>query len=179
MEGGGTLVSYRIFNTELCQKTSPLTLKELLEFGLVHVVRDVSHKELLGVGIPDHPATLGLPLLAFPNWNTHTHTEPRGVRRRPRSVDELKRHDACLGAHLVWVLCELAEDRRASVPAVSGLSAVSVLWSGTRALPPLEAERVNDTSVRRERENQLSDAHTLLERHAHTHGRDDQTSKDF
>lgn len=152
---------------ELRQKTSPLTFKELLEFGLVHVVRDVSHKELLGVGIPDHPATLGLPLLAFPNWNT----EPQGVRRRPRSVDELKRHDACLSAHLVWVLCELAEDRRASVPAVSGLSAVSVRWSGTRASPPLEAERVNDTSVRRERERTSFLMHTFRSWNAtHTHG---------
>lgn len=77
------------------------------------------------------------------------------MRRRPRSVDETKPHDAGLSAHLVWVLGELAEDRRASVPAVSGLSAVSVLWSGTRASPPLEAEMVNDTSVRRERTSVL------------------------
>lgn len=49
-----------------------LTFKELLEFGLVHVVRDVPHEQLLGVGVPDHPATLGLPLLTFPNWNKQT-----------------------------------------------------------------------------------------------------------
>lgn len=57
------IFEYMILFTLLCR----LTFKELLEFGLVHVVRDVAHEELLGVGVPDHPATLGLPLLPLPN----------------------------------------------------------------------------------------------------------------
>lgn len=44
-----------------------LTFKELLELRLVHIVRDVAHEELLGVGVPDHPATLRLSLLALSN----------------------------------------------------------------------------------------------------------------
>lgn len=42
-----------------------LTFKELLEFVFVHIMRDVPHEELVGVGVADHPPTLGLALLTF------------------------------------------------------------------------------------------------------------------
>lgn len=44
-----------------------LTFKELLELRLVHVVGDVAHKQLLGVGVADHTAALGLALLPLPD----------------------------------------------------------------------------------------------------------------
>lgn len=46
-----------------------LTLKELLELRLVHVVRDVAHKQLLGVGVANRAPTLRLAGLPLPHWN--------------------------------------------------------------------------------------------------------------
>lgn len=44
-----------------------LTFKEFFEFIFVHVMRDVAHEQLVGVGVPGHPAALRLPLLPFPS----------------------------------------------------------------------------------------------------------------
>lgn len=44
-----------------------LTFKEFLELALIHVVRYVSDKELVAVGIPDRSPHLRLPALTLPH----------------------------------------------------------------------------------------------------------------
>lgn len=44
-----------------------LTFKEFLELVLIHIVRYVSNKELVAVGIPDRPPHLRLSALTLPH----------------------------------------------------------------------------------------------------------------
>lgn len=53
--GGGN--EQRIRPTCPLWNPTRLTFEKLLELRLVHVVRDVTDKELVGVGVPDQPAT--------------------------------------------------------------------------------------------------------------------------
>lgn len=120
-----------------------LTFKELLELRLVDVMGDISYEQLVGVRVPDHPATLRLTLLALSDWKTNGGLGCNTVRSDPPS----NTHTQTLLSYLVLGLCGPAGPPQASAPVASGPSVVSVLVSESLPSPPPSAETHNENTL--------------------------------
>ncbi len=66
VNAGGADLHFKISSSRKI-KLASLTFKEFLELALIHVVRYVSDKELVAVGIPDRSPHLWLPDLTLPH----------------------------------------------------------------------------------------------------------------
>lgn len=109
-------------------------------------MRDVAHKQLLGVRVADHPPALRLALLHLSHWN-------RGQRVKQKDdSDDTQTSVACEAPDLASVLCVEAGALQASAPGAGGPSGVSVCCSGTLASPPPAPGTENETQF-----NQLQD----------------------